>query len=152
MFCERTAMNIRHVACRWRGTAISRTPPPPTRAVACVRVHCRWRVTRRFSFCPWSLEHTQFCVAGTGTTFSLARPENESTASIRYHLERPSTVLSRPCCICTKWPARQQKSLCTWPEPLPTLCIFVRMWISYVLFESACVLFVVFVGCMFRIL
>ena len=31
MLCERTVINIRHVACRWRGTAFSRRRPAPAR-------------------------------------------------------------------------------------------------------------------------
>ena len=86
MFCERTVTNIRHVACQWRGTAVSRRRPLPIRTA-----HCRWRLSRRFL--PVVTEHTQFCVAGTGS-LPFSGTKMGPRASIRQHLERPNIVLS----------------------------------------------------------
>ena len=42
MFCERTEINIKPVACRWRETTFSRGRPLLEQLR--VRVHCLWRV------------------------------------------------------------------------------------------------------------
>ena len=69
MFCERTGINSRHVACQWRGTAFSRNN--------CVFAYiAAWRVTPSFSFSLWSLLSTHNSASrALESTSSLARHE-----------------------------------------------------------------------------
>ena len=68
MFCERTIINIRHVACWWRGTAFSRRRPPVTHAAACSRSLPVASDAVAFLM-PVVAERTHFCVAGMGIAF-----------------------------------------------------------------------------------
>ena len=71
MFCERTVINIRHVACQveLRSLVHSRYLLAQLR----IRVHCRWRVMSSLSTCLWSLS-TQFHVAGIGINLFCGTP------------------------------------------------------------------------------
>ena len=111
MFCTCFANARQSTLGTWRGTAFSRRRPLPTRTAACSRT------------LPLAGDAVAFfCLSSPGTrnsssrefesSLSLARHENESSASIRHHLEGSSIVLSRNSDLvvfCTNRPVQKKK-------------------------------------------
>ena len=94
MFCERTVINIRHVAYPWRGTAFSRRRPLLTPTDACSRT-LPLASDAVAVLLPMIPGHTQCGNSGIGI-FPFSRlPRYGSSMSARQHLERPNIVLSR---------------------------------------------------------
>ena len=140
MFCERTVLNIKHVACWWRGTAFS--PPNPT--AACSRTLPLARDLVAF-FCLWLLSTHNFWDSIFGITMLLARHENRC-------LERPNIVLSvlpDEVAFAQTGPLAKKQPSRMWPERShPTVCVFGRVWMSHVGFLWFCIFNCLF-GCIF---
>ena len=114
-FCTRFAsvINIKHVACQWRGTAFSRGRPPP--AQPRLRIHCRWRVTPSLAFSPVVTEHTHNSASaaldGTNFVFGLPRKSVKCEHWAPFGTPEHRHVSEfRPCCMCTNTPARKKKT------------------------------------------
>ena len=147
MFCERTLINIEHVACQWRGTSFSlvdvRYRPEQPR----VRAHCRWRVAPSapscFFFCLSSLGTRNFGTRALESSFPLARHKNGSRGSIRHHLERPNIVLSRnsDLVVCAQTTPRAKKKTFVYVAPTSSRGLYYRA-------ASSCVSWLYL--CMFR--
>ena len=108
-------------------------------------VHCRWRVTPSLSFCLWSLCTHNSASRALAPTFSLARHENGSRASIRHHLDRPHIVLSRnpDLAVLAQTNPRAQNNLrVVGPHVLPAVCSFECVWIPQCVCMCICVFFV----------
>ena len=147
MFCERTLINIEHVACQWRGTAFSlvdvRYRPEQPR----VRAHCRWRVAPSAPSCFFfACHHWALAILGLGhwnLPFHWHATKKGSRGSIRHHLERPNIVLSRnsDLVVCAQTTPRAKKKTFVYVAPTSSRGLYYRA-------ASSCVSWLYL--CMFR--
>ena len=110
MFCERTVINRRHVACQRRGPAFSRGQPPPTRTAAC---SCALPLASDAVACFLLVvtEHTQFCVAGIGINLFFGTPREGQERGIGTSWNaRTSSCLVIPTLLFLQKQARAQKT------------------------------------------
>ena len=135
MSCERTEINVRHVACRWRGPAFWRGRLPPNRTAACSRTLPLASDVVAFLLAV-VIEHTQFRVAGTEINLFSGTPRKASRASIRHLLERSNVVLVpkfRPCYLDKHARAQQTTfALCVFPGVLDFARLFLNLYFHFV--------------------
>ena len=118
MFCEHTVINIRHVACQWRGTAFSRRRPLPARTAACSRTLplASDAVALLFACGHWA--HTVLCRGHwnhqpSGTPRKWVACEHSPPFGTPEHR---LVWYFWPSWSCTNRPARKKQPSCTWPE------------------------------------
>ena len=137
MFCERTVINKRYMACWWRETAFSRRRPLLTQTAACSRTLQLGSDAVAFRLLVVA-EHTQFCVAST--LFSDApRTMGQERDSGTICNARTSSCLVIPTLLHLHKQARAQKKTSRiWPKRLSAVCMCVVVSVFFACSLGAC--------------